>query len=50
MVYVSAGQKETKTDWPITEGLTAKTEKQTGKVMNLVPEDSTVQEQEKVGL
>ena len=37
MTYVGLAQKEIKTDYPITEGLTAGTTKQTGKVMNLVP-------------
>jgi hypothetical protein len=32
------GEKELKTDWPVEEGLTAKTQKQTGRTMNLVAE------------
>ena len=35
MAYVGLGQKEIKTKWPITKGLTAKTQKQEGRVMNL---------------
>ena len=37
----TAGEKELKTDWPIEEGLTARTQKQTGRVMNLVPEEGS---------
>jgi len=44
------GEKELKTDWPVEEGLTAGTQKQTGRTMNLVPESSVVREIEKVGL
>ncbi len=32
------GEKELKTEWPIEEGLTARTQKQTGRVSNLVPQ------------
>ena len=32
------GEKELKTDWPIEEGLTAKTQTQTGRTSNLIPE------------
>ncbi len=32
------GEKELKTNWPITEGLIAETTKQTGRVSNLIPE------------
>jgi len=46
----TTGEKELKTDWPIEEGLTAETQKQTGRVMNLVPEISLVPERKKVGL
>ena len=38
----TTGEKELKTNWPVEEGLTARTQKQTGRVMNLVPENSTV--------
>ena len=31
------GGKEIKTDWPVTEGLTAGTQKQTGRKTNLTP-------------
>lgn len=31
------GEKELKTEWPVTEGLTARSTKQTGRVMNLIP-------------
>lgn len=45
------GEKELKTDYPVTEGLTAGTTKQTGKEMNLIPQDrSLVREIEKVGM
>ncbi len=48
-------QKELKTRWPIESGLTAGTQKQTGKVMNLIPSGlhgvtSTVPQRKKVGL
>ena len=33
----TSGEKELKTEWPIEEGLIARTTKQTGRVMNLVP-------------
>ena len=36
------GEKELKTDWPITEGLIARTTKQTGRVTNLVPEEKSL--------
>lgn len=32
------GEKELRTDWPNEEGLTARTEKQTGRQSNLTPE------------
>lgn len=44
------GEKELKKDWPVEEGLTAKTQKQTGRISNLVPKKSIVQFEEKVGL
>ena len=51
MTYVFKGQKEIKTKWPITEGLTAGTTKQTGKVMNLIPQlGSIVSRKEKIGI
>ena len=34
----TSGEKELKTKWPVEEGLTARTEKQTGRQMNLLPE------------
>lgn len=34
----TSGEKELKTKWPVTSGLTAKTTKQTGRKKNLVPE------------
>lgn len=37
----TTGEKELQTDWPIEEGLTARTTKQTGRVMNLVPEEGS---------
>ena len=36
------GEKELKTDWPVTSGLTAGTEKQKGRQMNLVPTDGSL--------
>ena len=49
------GEKEIKTKWPVEKGLTARTTKQTGRVMNLVPQGlhgvkSTVYSRDKVGL
>ena len=45
----TTGEKELLTDWPIEEGLTARTQKQTGRVMNLIPEEaSLVSEKDKV--
>ena len=32
------GEKELRTNWPNEEGLTARTEKQTGRQVNLIPE------------
>ncbi len=51
MAYVSKGSKELKTDWPHEKGLTAKTQKQTGRVMNLeAQEGSLVLRRNKVGI
>ena len=50
MTYVENKRKEIKTKWPIEEGLTAKTQKQTGRVMNLVPRKTNVPRSDKVGL
>jgi len=50
MTYVETGRKELKTDWPVTEGLTGKTEKQTGRNTQLTPEDSVVPKRLKVGI
>jgi len=36
------GEKELKTKYPVTEGTTAGTTKQTGKKMNLVPEEGSL--------
>ena len=44
------GEKELRTSWPTEEGLTARTQKQTGRTMNLVPEKSIVLRRNKVGL
>ena len=38
----TAGEKELKTDWPIEEGLTAETQKQTGRTTNLVPQEGSL--------
>ena len=47
----TSGEKELKTDWPHEEGLTAKTQKQTGRTMNLIAEKgSLVPERLKKGL
>ena len=34
----TSGEKELKTKWPVEKGLTARTTKQTGRQMNLLPE------------
>ncbi len=34
----TAGDKELKTNWPIEKGLTARTQTQTGRVENLIPQ------------
>lgn len=48
---VKSGAKELKTNWPITEGLTAGTQKQAGTKMNLTPdEDDLVPQKDRVGL
>ena len=47
----TSGEKELKTDYPIDEGLTARTQKQTGRITNLVAErEGKVPDREKVGL
>jgi len=44
-------QKEIITKWPVEEGLTARTTKQTGRTTNLVPEvKSLVSSKDKCGL
>ena len=44
-------EKELKTDWPVEEGLTAGTTKQTGRKMTLIPtEGSIVPRRYKVGM
>ena len=51
MTYVFTGQKELKTNWPFTSGLTAGTTKQTGRNMALMPQwGSNVSKKEKVGM
>jgi hypothetical protein len=42
------GQKEIRTEWPVEEGLTARTQKQTGRTTNLVPQNSVVNPDEQV--
>ena len=42
-------EKELKTNYPYEEGLVAETTKQTGRVMNLVPENSVVPKRKQVG-
>jgi len=50
-----SGEKELKTNWPVTVGRTAKTTKQTGTQMNLIPKGklgikSTVLKRNRIGL
>ena len=45
----TSGEKELKTDWPITEGLTAGTTRQTGKRMDLEIPESKVWSRDKAG-
>jgi hypothetical protein len=45
------GEKELKTKYPVEEGLTAGTQKQTGRISNLIAQEgSLVPRREKVGL
>ena len=47
----TTGEKEIKTKWPVEEGLTAGTQKQEGRKINLVAEEgSKVPDRLKVGL
>jgi len=46
----TSGEKELRTNWPVEEGLTARTQKQTGRTTNLVPEVSLLTQREKEGL
>ena len=46
----TSGEKELKTDYPVEEGLTAGTQKQTGRVTNLVAENSIIPERETTGI
>lgn len=46
----SIKQKEIKTEFPVAEGLITGTTTQTGRVMNLVPEQSLVPQRERCGL
>ncbi len=55
MTYVSKSAKELKTKWPHEKGLTAGTQTQTGRVMNLQPQGllgvkTTVSKKDRVGL
>ena len=53
MVYVGTGTSGTrflKRDYPVTEGLEAGTQKQEGRISNLVAEKSFVKEKDKVGV
>lgn len=43
-------EKEVKTRYPVEEGLTAGTQKQTGRITNLVAENSTVLQRNKRGI
>ena len=42
MVNNEQGEKELKTDWPVEEGLTARTQKQEGRTSNLVIQQGSV--------
>ena len=44
------GEKELRTNWPNEKGLTAKTQTQTGRVMNLIPKTSKVLQRDRVGI
>lgn len=49
------GEKEIKRDWPVEKGLTARTQKQTGRTTNLIPQGilgvkTTIPEREKAGI
>jgi hypothetical protein len=51
MANNTKGQKELLTRWPVEEGLTAGTQKQTGRITNLIPQESSkVPKRIKVGL
>ena len=44
-------EKEVKTEYPVEEGLTAGTQKQTGRQLNLVPQEySTISQDERFGM
>lgn len=43
-------EKEVKTKYPVEDGTTAGTTKQTGKTMNLIPDISKVSKRKQVGL
>jgi len=42
------GQKGIRTEWPVEEGLTGGTQKQTGRTTNLVAQNSVVDSKEQV--
>ena len=44
------GTKEIATRYPVTSGLTAKSNKQTGRTQNLIPQNSKVPEKLKKGI
>lgn len=46
----SKGVKEIATRWPITDGLTARVNKQTGRITNLIPQQSLLNRRERFGL
>ncbi len=50
MMANTTGEKELKTDWPIEEGLTARTQKQTGRQMNLIAELSLLTQDDLIGI
>ena len=51
MTYVENRQKELKTKWPFTSGLTAGTQKQEGRNEKLMPQDgSTVLKRNRAGI
>ena len=44
------GEKEIQTRYPVDEGLTAGTQKQEGRVSNLIPQKTNIPRRKKIGL